>query len=100
MIVYFSKLSSQCIIYQADMTEWPEEQQSYKLVSRAGTRGFMPTGLSPDGAFMCILAEYQRLPPIAELGDAWASSLDSFTDDFVYQGCKLHSEENPALAPG
>ena len=61
-----------CIIYQADMAEWPADQQKYKLVSRAGTRGFKPTGLSPDGGFMCILAEYQRLLPIAELGDAWA----------------------------
>ena len=91
------------IMYQTEMASWPEEQQKYSLVCRAGTTGFKPTGTEePDGWMTCLLAEYQRLPPLDQIGgsEAMQKVADRFTDAFTYGGVALHSDEHPPICPG
>jgi hypothetical protein len=85
------------VYYQTDMLSWPEDQQKYTLISRKGTEGFEPTGVTPDGWMTIIIADYERLPPIDEYP---ADAIDAFTDSMTYQGITLHHDDNKPLAPG
>ena len=69
------------IFFQADMASWPQEQQKYTLLHREGTKGFKPSAVSEHGGFKCIVAQFQKLPPLT-LGAA----TDRYTDSFSYQG--------------
>ena len=90
------------LMYQTEMASWPEEQQKYSLICRAGTAGFKPTGCEPDGWMTCLLIEYQRLPPLQEVGGDEAMQIvaDQYTDGFSYAGMALHSDDNPPICPG
>jgi len=84
------------IKYQSDMMEWPEDEQTYRLIHREGTKGYKPQNVSPEGWMTLMSAEYQRLPPVADLG----AVADSFTEAMMYQGYKLHHSKNRPLCPG
>ena len=45
------------VMYQSEMVTWPEDQQKYTLVARAGTVEFKPTGIAKDGAMTCVVAD-------------------------------------------
>ena len=64
------------------MASWPQEQQRYTLLHREGTKGFTPSAVSERGGFKCIVALFQKLPPLAHLGAA----TDRYTDAFSWQG--------------
>ena len=78
--------------YQADMVEWPADQQKYTLLHRKGTKGFAPQNTSEQGGFACVQAAYKRLPSLEGLG----ASTDKFTDSFGYGGYKC----GPPIKPG
>ena len=52
------------ITYQTSMLDWPEAQQKYTLLLRAGTKGYQVQGASPKGWMTILQYEYQRLPPL------------------------------------
>jgi hypothetical protein len=66
------------IIYQTNMTEFPEDQQTYQLVKRTGS-GFKVVP-QEAGGFTYVSAEYQALDPSTE------PTPDEFTDGLTYQG--------------
>jgi len=84
------------VMYQTDMTEWPEDQQSYVLIHRKGTKGYEPS-LRPDGWMTLVRAQYQCLPPLDNLG---AAATDEFVDTMAYDGFTLHHTKNVPLLPG
>ena len=85
------------IQYQTEMREapWPADQHVYHLYHREGTKGLKPTGIG-SGPFTMVMAEYQRLPPLADLG----SHKDPHTDQMAYEGFCLHAPHNPPISPG
>lgn len=84
------------IMYQTSMLEWPADQQIYTLLHRKGTKGYRPTGVGPDGWMTILMAQYQALPPLEDLG----SAKDGFTEQLAYEGFLLHHEANRPLCPG
>ena len=54
------------ITYQTSMLDWPEAQQKYTLIHRAGTKGYKVQGASPKGWMTILQYEYQRLPPLKD----------------------------------
>jgi len=82
------------ISFQADMVSWPAREQRYTLTERKGTKGYQPAVLE-DGWMDVLIAQYQRLPPLHELGPA----ADEFTEQMAYRGRLLHSS-HPPLCPG
>ena len=82
--------------YQTAMVDWPVDQQKYTLISRAGTKGYMPTGCAPDGWMTAKINKFQALEPNVDL----SAIKDSVTDDFAYQGHLLHHDKNVPLCPG
>jgi hypothetical protein len=77
------------------------KQHDITLILRAGTTGFRPTEPRNDngGSFKILTHFYQRLEPFPKhhLPRNWR---DQYTDDFTFQGKKLHSRENRAILPG
>jgi len=53
------------LMYPTVMLDWPEKEQKYVLVHRAGTTtGFQPRGISKTGKMTLMVQEYQPLPPL------------------------------------
>jgi len=84
------------IKYQTDMTEWPQDQQCYRLLHRKGTKDYTPMNVGPGGWLTVLVAEYHVLPALPTLG----SVKDSFTDQMSYRGYALHNTRNTPLSPG
>ena len=82
--------------YQASMVDFPAAQQKYTLVHRAGTKGFEPQNVSDAAAFTCVTAQYRRLQPLADLGQA----KDRYTDEFNYQGYLCAAAAKPGRGDG
>ena len=78
--------------YQTEMTSWPEAEQKYNLLERAGTQGFGPIDVDEGGWMTMVLAKYMVLPELAD--DALVR--DAYTDSMSYGGQALTS----ALSPG
>jgi len=83
------------ISFQEDMVSWPADQQKYTLLERKGTKGYTAAA-SPDGWMKVVMAQYQRLPPLDDLG----SVNDGYTDRMAYAGYLLHSAQNKPICPG
>jgi len=79
------------LMYQTGMTTWPAEQQRYTLLHRQGTKGWRPEGVSSEGWMTVLIATYQALPPLADLGAA----CDAHTDGMAYEGRTLHAANAP-----
>ena len=94
------------IWYENTMLNAQEGDQKYTLLRRAGTQGFTPLGctsLSHNATrigFSIVVAEYKRLPSMAEVATEFSTSKDAYTDGFSYAGAQLHHGDNPALVPG
>ncbi len=86
------------IKYQTNMTSFPKEQQKYWLLHRAGTKGYQPADVGPDGWMTFKTAEYQRLKPLPV--EKMASAKDDFTDGMQFAGMALHHDQNPPFSPG
>jgi hypothetical protein len=87
------------MMYQTKMVEWPCSQHQYTLIHRAGTEGYIPTGLSPKGWMTILMNHYERLPPLKH--DVLPpASRDAYTDNMTFQGQKLHSLKNKPILPG
>ena len=87
--------------YQSSMLtdDWPEDQQTYTFIHRAGTEGYKPQGISKTGIFTLLLHQYQRLPPFKD-NDLPVAHRDKYTDKMVHNRIKLHSKTNKPLLPG
>mmetsp|Transcript_89792 Transcript_89792/g.258844 ORF Transcript_89792/g.258844 Transcript_89792/m.258844 type:complete len:481 (+) Transcript_89792:78-1520(+) len=80
------------LMYQTDMTEWPEDQQKCKLLRRTGC-GFRIQDGSGD-AFTFVEAKYQTLEQEVEI------ETDEYTDDFQYEGYALSRTVSPGRGSG
>lgn len=85
--------------YQTKMREWPSNQHQYTLIHRAGTTGYMPTGVSPKGWMTILTNDYERLPRMTN-DILPAKFCDEYTDSMTCQGRKLHSSKNKPILPG
>jgi len=83
------------IIYQTSMTDWPVDQQKYKLVKRTGA-GFSVKGKSRGAGFTYIEAKYQALPSDVDVAP------DEYTDSVLdnFQGQKLGTPMMPGRGQG
>ena len=94
--------------FQADMVDWPTDQQRYTLLSRKGTKGFVPSDVSPQGRFKCLTAKYQRLPLEAEVdispvADGYTGPMDAnrnATKLGSYEGYLLEQPVCPGRGKG
>jgi len=77
------------------MVEWPAGEQKYTLICRKNTKGYTPEAVR-GGWQAVVMAQYQALPPVADIGRA----RDNFTDMATFRGTMLHSANNPPLYPG
>eukprot|EP00316_Scyphosphaera_apsteinii_P019989 CAMPEP_0119329142 /NCGR_PEP_ID=MMETSP1333-20130426/75161_1 /TAXON_ID=418940 /ORGANISM="Scyphosphaera apsteinii, Strain RCC1455" /LENGTH=633 /DNA_ID=CAMNT_0007338191 /DNA_START=88 /DNA_END=1989 /DNA_ORIENTATION=- len=84
------------IWHQSNMVDWPTDQQRYTLLHRKGTKGFKLSGVSEQGPFKCLVAQYQRLPPLIDLG----GSKDRYTDGFSHQGYACAKAALPGRGEG
>jgi len=84
------------IMFQSNMTEWPEDQQKYTLLHRKGTKGYKPVDVGPKGWMTLMMAMYQVLPKLDDLG----ASKDKYTWELEYDGDLLHHDKNKPLLPG
>jgi hypothetical protein len=87
------------MMYPTVMAEWPENEQQYTYIHRAGTKGFQPKNVTKTGQVTLLLQEYERLPsfPNNLLPQQFR---DKYTDQMSYQGRKLHSATNKPILPG
>jgi hypothetical protein len=88
------------MFYPTEMLEWPANEQQYTVVERAGTMGFKPKGIKPNGGgqVTMLVNSYQQLPafPQNELPKQYR---DKYTDSVLatYKGKKLGQ---PPILPG
>jgi hypothetical protein len=87
------------MFYPIPMLEWPENEQQYTLLYRAGTSNFRPKNVSPKGQVALLRHEYQPLPPIKN-NELPKQYRDQYTDNMTFCGKKLHSSSNKPLLPG
>jgi Calpain family cysteine protease len=87
------------MMYQTKMKEWPSAQHQYTLIHRAGTEGYMPTGVSTSGWMTMLMNSYERLPPMPN-NILPSKYCDAYTDSMTHQGRKLHSTKNKPILPG
>ena len=87
------------LFYQSNMLEWPTNQQRYTLIHREGSKGHVPTGISPRGPMTILTQYYERLPPFPQhtLPNQYR---DAHTDHMTHQRRKLHSPKNKPILPG
>ncbi|KAL7565544.1 hypothetical protein ACA910_003821 [Epithemia clementina (nom. ined.)] len=87
------------LFFQANMLDWPTNQQRYTLIHREGSKGHVPTGISPRGPMTILTQYYERLPafPNNELPNQYR---DAYTDNMTHQRRKLHSAKNKPIMPG
>ena len=87
--------------FQAGMEEWPEQQQQFTLLRRAGTRGFRPSGVSKTaGAFQFAFAHYLRLPPVHSLLEPALDNFMSSGSLASYNGAGLRLHASPGRGEG
>ncbi|KAG7374260.1 calpain family cysteine protease [Nitzschia inconspicua] len=87
------------MMYQTKMIEWPTNQHQYTLIHRAGTVGYMPTGVSAKGWMTMLINHYERLPPMKD-NILPSKFCDAYTDSMTHQGKQLHSSSNKPILPG
>jgi hypothetical protein len=87
------------MMFQTKMKDWPNNQQQYTYIHRAGTEGYTPTGVSPNGWMTILLNTYERLPPLKN-NVLPKTYCDDYTDSMTHQGRKLHSANNKPILPG
>ena len=86
--------------YQTSMKQdWPDDQQVYTFIHRAGTEGYTPTGISPSGWMTVLQHTYQRLTPFQD-NELPKQYRDKYTDHMTYKKKKLHSKTNQPILPG
>jgi len=81
------------IFYQANMTEWPADQQKYNLVSR--TKSGFVVQEQEGGGFTWVRAKYQALDPDVEIDPK-----DEFTDGATYSNNVLPDPLKPGRGQG
>jgi len=89
------------MFYPTEMKDWPENEQQYVYLYRAGMMGFQPKNVSPKGQVTLLMQEYQPLKPFK--GNILPKQYrDEYTDTILskYKGKKLHSNKNLPLLPG
>ncbi len=87
------------MMYPTEMLSWPEDEQEYTLIYRAGTTGLQPKGISPKGSVTFLMHVYQPLPSFPN--DILPLKFrDDYTDAMTYHGVKLISKKLPAYLPG
>lgn len=79
--------------------DYPKENQQFTYIHRAGTVEFVPKGIDPKGQLTLLIQQYHRLPPMKN-DELPKSHKDKYTDDFRYQGEKIHNKNNKPLLPG
>ena len=87
------------MMYQADMGDWPANQQEYILLHRKGTEKWKPQGVSKSGWMICHVHEYERLHPFKD-NVLPKQFRDKYTDSMTFQRRKLHSAKNKPIMPG
>jgi hypothetical protein len=87
------------MIYPTCMLDWPENEQEYTYIHRAGTKDFKPKGVSNKGQVTVFVQEYQPLPSFKE--DVLPKQYrDKYTDNMKYKGKKLHTLKKKPILPG
>lgn len=81
------------------MLEYPKKNQQFTYIHRSGTEEFTPKDINPNGQLTLLMHQYHRLPPLKN-NELPKSHKDKFTDDFRYQGKKIHNKNNKPLLPG
>ena len=91
------------IMYQANMVEWPEDQQNYTLIHREGTQGFEAGGVSDDAPWALMMATFQPLPGFpggeypAEAKDGRTEGMEGYN---VYCGQQVGEAKSPGRGQG
>lgn len=85
------------IVYQSNMKDWPEDQQTCKLLKRTGS-GYVVKEQA-DGGFTYCENQYQALPPADDID---ADPLDDYTDSVLstFQGQDLGEPKMPGRGQG
>jgi hypothetical protein len=86
-------------MYQSKMMKLHPKHHKYTLLHRAGTYGWKPAGVSPNGWMTVIVQSYRRCKPLPNdtLPEEYR---DKYTDSMTYQGHKIHSESLKPIMPG
>mmetsp|Transcript_29034 Transcript_29034/g.78565 ORF Transcript_29034/g.78565 Transcript_29034/m.78565 type:complete len:531 (+) Transcript_29034:429-2021(+) len=89
------------MFFPTEMKEWPENEQQFVYLYRAGTEGFKPNGVSQNAPVTLLTHEYQPLRPFKN-NELPKRFRDKYTDTILskYNGKKLHSKNNFPLLPG
>jgi hypothetical protein len=87
------------LFYASEMMSWPEKEQQYTLVYRAGTTGLKPKGVAKRGKVTFMIHQYQPLPSFPN--DMMPKQhQDQYTDKMKYRQRTLVTRANKALLPG
>jgi len=82
--------------YQLSALKKPDGKQRYTLLHRARTKGLSAADVGERGRWKMIVAQYQRLAPLEDLGEA----CDEHTDAMVYEGDELAKPLSPGRGQG
>jgi hypothetical protein len=99
-ITHFEKNPSKYIamFFHKDDPKKPKKYQQFIYVHRAGTKDFSPVNIG-KGDFKLLIHKYNRLPPL-ENDILPESHRDKYTDNMIYNGRKIHTEDNKPILPG
>lgn len=89
------------MFYPTEMLGWPENEQQYVFVYRAGLEGFKPSNVSSNGKVSLLIHEYQPLKSFK--GNILPKKFrDKYTDTILskYRGKALHPRGVLPLLPG
>ena len=87
------------IMYPTVMLDWPENEQQFSYIHRAGTKGFYLKGESPKGQVSVMVHKYVPLPSFKD--DLLPKQQrDKYTNDMTYFGKKLVTAKLKPLLPG
>ena len=90
------------MMYQTSSEDWPSKDQCYTYIHRDGTIGFKPTLDPKSKGWMTLLQyNYQTLKPFPNnVLPSGSKFKDNYTDNFVWNKRKLHSNKNLPILPG
>lgn len=87
------------LMYQSDMMKSDPKQHQYTLLHRAGTVGWKPAGVTPNGWMTVLFQSYERCKALPN--DTLPKEYrDKYTDSMIFQGRKIHSKSLKPVMPG
>jgi len=89
------------LFFPTEALQWPEGEQIYTLVHRAGTVGFQPRNVNPNGRLTMYVHEFQPLPAFSK--DELPSPFqDRYTDTVLttFRGRRLGTPLLPGRGMG